>query len=101
MDQNKQLLHDSDEDFDRDHYRYDDVSIKDLFEEDKKAFLPLPDNDFDYARYESASTDKWGKFTLEDGMFTGSAPICTNLRPHMLYAQLIRRTFAIRYMKRP
>ena len=73
MDQNKQLLHDSDEDFDRDHYRYDGVSINDLFEEDKKAFLPLPDTGFDYARYESASTDKWGKFTLEDGKHEYSA----------------------------
>ena len=72
-DQNSQLLRDSDEDFDRDHYRYDGVSIKDLFEEDKKVLLPLPDTDFDCARYESARTDKWGKFTLEEGKHEYSA----------------------------
>ncbi|MCR5475744.1 MAG: IS21 family transposase [Lachnospiraceae bacterium] len=66
-DYNRQLLKESDEDFDRGHYRHEDTTIEALFEEDKKVLLPLPDNDFDCARYETAVTDKWGRFTLEEG----------------------------------
>lgn len=66
-DQNRILLTESDEDFDRVHYRYEGVTISTLFEEDKSALLPLPEIDFDCARYESVKTDKWGRFTLENG----------------------------------
>lgn len=66
-DQNRQLLKEADEDFDREHYRHEGVTIRSLFEEDKKVLHPLPDTDFDYARYEAAKTDKWGRFTLEAG----------------------------------
>nr|MCR4833317.1 IS21 family transposase [Butyrivibrio sp.] len=72
-DKNALLLKECDEDFDREHYRHDGVTIKDLFEEDKKALLPLPDTDFDCSRYETARTDKWGRFTLEEGKHEYSA----------------------------
>lgn len=72
-DMNKQLLKESDEDFEREHYRYDGVTIASLFEEDKAALLPLPEIDFDCARYESVRTDKWGRFTLENGKHEYSA----------------------------
>ena len=63
----------SDADFDREHYRHEGVTIKSLFEEDKAVLLPLPEIDFDCSRYESARTDKWGRFTLDDGKHEYSA----------------------------
>lgn len=72
-DKNALLLKECDEDFDREHYRHDGVTINDLFEEDKKALLPFPDTGFDCSRYEPARTDKWGRFTLEEGKHEYSA----------------------------
>lgn len=72
-DYNKQLLNEADMDTDRGHYRYEDVTIAELFEADKKVLLPLPDTDFDCSRYETAKTDKWGRFTLEEGKHEYSA----------------------------
>ncbi len=72
-DYNIQLLHEADMDTDRDHYRHEGVTIEELFEADKEALLPLPDTDFDCSRYETAKTDKWGRFTLESGKHEYSA----------------------------
>jgi transposase len=63
---NRQLLIDADADMDREHYHYDQT-ILERYEADRKAFLTLPDIAFDAARYETAHTDKWGRFTLESG----------------------------------
>ena len=72
-DYNIQLLKEADEDTDREHYRHEDITIETLFNEDRKTLLPLPDTDFDCARYETAKTDKWGRFTLEKGKHEYSA----------------------------
>ena len=72
-DKNAQLLVEADVDCDRGHYRHEGVTIQELFVEDKKVLLPLPDTDFDCARYEAARTDKWGRFTLEEGRHEYSA----------------------------
>ena len=63
---NAELLVACDRDMDREHY---DKSrkISELFAEDKSAFLPLPSVRFDTAGYGSATTDKYGRFTLDDG----------------------------------
>jgi transposase len=78
---NQQLLSDADQDMDREHYHYDQT-ILERYGEDQKAFLPLPDIDFDSARYETALTDKWGRFTLESGKHEYSVSpnhACTNV----------------------
>ena len=72
-DHNQILLSESDADFDREHYRHEGVTIKSLFEEDKAVLLPLPEIDFDCSRYESARTDKWGRFNLDEGKHEYSA----------------------------
>lgn len=70
-DYNRKLLLEADEDFCREHYRFDET-IADLFEKDKAALLPLPSSAFDTARYEIIRTNKWGKFTLRNGLHTYS-----------------------------
>jgi hypothetical protein len=55
---------------------YDDDSnrfISELFEEDKARLLPLPSVPFDTAHYTTATTDKYGKFTLDAGKHRYSA----------------------------
>jgi len=71
-DKNAILLQECAEDHDREHYDKDRF-ISELFEEDKQALLPLPTASFDTAHYTSASTNKYGKFTLNDGKHEYSA----------------------------
>lgn len=72
-DYNRQLLAECDEDADREHYRYKSETIEDRFARDKKALRKLPEIPFDTALYMPATTDKWGKFTLNKGKHTYSA----------------------------
>ena len=69
---NEQLLKACDADMEREHYDKD-TFISELFKEDKAALLPLPRVRFDTARYTTALTDKYGKFTLENGLHRYSA----------------------------
>ena len=65
---NAELLTNCDKDMEREHY--DDEQhrlISEIFQEDKAALLPLPSIPFDTARYDTAKTDKYGKFTLDKG----------------------------------
>ncbi len=77
---NTALLRACDEDMDREHYDKD-AFISELFQEDKKAFLPLPEKLFDTAMYASARTNKYGKFTLNGGKheYSASPAICEDL----------------------
>ena len=73
-DKNKELLSACDEDMAREHYDDDDGRmISELFEQDRKALLPLPSVRFDASLYTSAVTDKYGRFTLDKGKHRYSA----------------------------
>ncbi|MBP5728741.1 MAG: IS21 family transposase, partial [Clostridia bacterium] len=61
-----------DSDMQREHYDKGRM-ISDLFQEDKAALLPLPSLRFDTAGYGSATTDKYGRFTLDKGKHRYSA----------------------------
>lgn len=65
-DYNEQLLAEAEADMEREHYHYDQT-IRERYESDRRALLPLPATAFDTARYETVRTDKWGRFTLEAG----------------------------------
>ena len=69
---NTELLEACDRDMAREHYDKGRM-ISDIFEEDKAALLPLPAIRFDTAGYGSAKTDKYGRFTLDDGAHRYSA----------------------------
>ena len=56
----------------REHYDKSRM-ICDLFQEDKAALLPLPSIRFDTSGYGSATTDKYGRFTLDNGKHRYSA----------------------------
>ena len=79
-DKNAALLKACDEDMDREHYDKE-AFISDLFREDKRAFLPLPEKTFDTALYTTARTNKYGKFTLNGGKhdYSASPEICEDL----------------------
>ena len=65
---NRQLLLDCDEDLKREHYRYPDQTLLERFAEDRKMLKPLPSTEFDTADYRIVKTNKWGKFTLNNGL---------------------------------
>ena len=65
---NRQLLLDCDEDLKREHYRYPDQTLLERFAEDRKMLKPLPPTEFDTADYRIVKTNKWGKFTLNNGL---------------------------------
>ena len=85
-DENKYLLDRCELDMQREHY--DDDSnrfISEIFQEDKARLLPLPSVPFDTALYTTATTDKYGKFTLDAGKHRYSASpafyeSCVNLK---------------------
>ncbi len=70
--ENRRLLSGCDEDMLRDHYDKG-KPIDTLYQEDRKALLPLPSVRFDTAGYGSAVTDKYGRFTLDKGKHRYSA----------------------------
>lgn len=71
---NCELLAACDSDMEREHYDDDGQRfICELFEADKKALLPLPAVPFDASLYTSARTDKYGRFTLDEGKHRYSA----------------------------
>ncbi len=70
-----------------DHYKKN-VLISELFEEDKKHFLPLPVKPFNVCRYESYKADGYGKICLEGKHFYSTKPenhnkkVMVGLRAH-------------------
>lgn len=85
-DENKYLLDRCELDMQREHYDDDSKRfISELFQEDKARLLPLPSVPFDTALYTTATTDKYGKFTLDAGKHRYSASpafceSCVNLK---------------------
>lgn len=72
--ENRLLLGRCDTDMQREHYDDNDNRyISELFEEDKARLLSLPPIPFDPASYLTARTDKYGRFTLDNGKHRYSA----------------------------
>ena len=90
---NKELLTDCDKDMEREHYDDNDKRfISELFVEDKAALLPLPSVPFDTSLYTTARTDKYGKFTLDDGKhrYSASPAFCEEtVRLHITSSEVI------------
>ena len=63
---NEELLKACDADMDREHYDKHSM-ISELFREDQAALIPLPSIPFDTAGYMTVHTNKYGKFTLNEG----------------------------------
>lgn len=68
---NRQLLEQCDRDMQRPHYQKQYL-IKELFEEDRKYLLPLPEVEFDESELVAVRTDNYAKFTLNNGKHTYS-----------------------------
>lgn len=80
--ENRHLLDRCEIDMQREHYDDDaDRFISELFEEDKARLLPLPSVPFDTALYTTATTDKYGKFTLDAGKhrYSASPAFCESI----------------------
>ena len=85
QEENKYLLERCEIDMQREHYDDNDRLIGELFQEDKARLIPLPSVPFDTALYTTATTDKYGKFTLDSGKHRYSASpafceTCVNLK---------------------
>ncbi len=68
---NRQLLLEGDLDMQRVHYKKQTL-IAELFAEDLKAMLPLPETDYDPSEIKAVRTDAYAKFSLEQGKHTYS-----------------------------
>lgn len=68
---NRELLELCDRDMERSHYKKGN-SISELFEEDKKALLPLPKTSFDVCRLEKAKADNYGKVKFDNRIYSSS-----------------------------
>ena len=80
--ENRHLLERCESDMQREHYDDDDNRfISELFEEDKARLRPLPCVPFDTALYTTATTDKYGKFTLDAGKhrYSASPAFCESI----------------------
>ena len=64
---NRELLERCDADAQREHY-YKNSTHTELFEEDRKAFLELPQISLDVSRYFTVKTNGYGKFFLNGGL---------------------------------
>lgn len=64
---NKELLKRCEKDALRNHYRKD-ISINELFEQDKAELLSLPRNKLDVSKYLTVKTNNYGRFYLENGL---------------------------------
>lgn len=73
---NKGLLMELDKDMEREHYKGIGL-IKDLFQEDKKAFFKLPQIPYEVYKYEFAKADNYGKIKF-DSKFYSSSPNMSN-----------------------
>ena len=82
---NQNLLTACDEDMQREHYDKGRM-ISELFEEDRAALIPLPSIRFDTAGYGTAKTDKYGRFTLDEGMhrYSASPAFCEKIVQYKL-----------------
>lgn len=78
---NRDLLHACEEDMEREHYEDNKGRfISEIFAEDKARLIPLPSVPFDTALYTTATTDKYGKFTLNNGKhhYSASPAFCAS-----------------------
>jgi len=67
LEYNPHLLKLCEEDAQREHYRHNS-SIAELFEQDIKHCLPLPQIPFELSGYTTANTNKWGRFYIYKGI---------------------------------
>lgn len=75
---NRQLLLQCDEDMQREHYRID-TTIHALFEQDKRALLPLPTVAYDICDYITVKTNGYAKLSLGKHLYS-TAPKYANTR---------------------
>jgi len=85
------------------HYKKQ-VSIHELFEEDRKALRPLPTANFDVCRYETVRADGYGKICIDDRHHYSTCPeygksqVLVGIRAHVIdvltpgYELLVRHT---------
>lgn len=70
---NGKLLSEVDKDFDREHYKKPGT-IRELFDQDKKALAPLPAHPFNVERHEKVLADGYGKFCLDGRHWYSTSP---------------------------
>lgn len=70
---NTTLLTTGEEDFDRPHYKKPGT-IRELFEEDRKALAPLPRTPFNAERFEKVIADGYGKICLDGRHWYATSP---------------------------
>ena len=71
---NEKLLVACEKDMQREHYRKEQF-ISELFENDKKAMLPINPNDFKVSKFLSVKADKYGKVVFDTNRYSASPKV--------------------------
>lgn len=74
---NRELLAKCDKDFNRIHYKKNQI-ISELFNEDKLSFTLLPNKEFEVFKMEKAVTDKYGKVKFNKNLYSTSPDFTQN-----------------------
>jgi transposase len=89
---NEELLRLCDEDHEREHYQQDST-IRELWEEDKKHLLTLPEYEYEVFSYESLTVNKNGFITVDTGKYGLSPELYGNIVQAKIYFDKIEVFF--------
>lgn len=104
---NKELLKQCDEDHDREHYRHGDT-LDNLWEQEKKYLLTLPEYEYSVFRYESLPVGKTGFVTVDSNKYGLSPELCGKIvqakiyfdRIELYYDHALLKTYERSYKKK-
>ena len=86
---NKELLERCNADHDREHYRHGDT-LEDLWEQEKKHLLTLPEFEYEVFRYESLTVGKTGFVTVNSNKYGLSPEFCGKIVQAKIYFDRIQ-----------
>jgi len=85
---NKELLWLCDEDHNRPHYKHG-ILISDLWEQERRQLLTLPEHDYEVFRYEALTVNKYGFVTVDTNKYGLSPELSGNIVQAKIYCNSV------------